>query len=60
MRSPREFLSGEFLKVKNTRRLSTEYPLELQQVPGPIESTVCYFFFSITPSKPLTAAVTAA
>ena len=40
MRSPREFLSGEFLKVKYTRRLSTEYPPELRQVPGPIESTV--------------------
>ena len=39
MRSPREFLSGEFLKVKYTRRLSTEYPPELWQVPGPIEST---------------------
>ena len=43
MRSPREFLSGEFLKVKYTRRLSTEYPPELRQVPGPIESTAhCY------------------
>ena len=39
MRSPREFLSGEFLKVKYTRRLSTEYPPELRQVLGPIEST---------------------
>ena len=39
MRSPEEFLSGEFLKVKYTRRLSTEYSPELQRVPGPIEST---------------------
>ena len=39
MRSPREFLSGEFLKVKYTCRLSTEYPPELRKVPGPIEST---------------------
>ena len=39
MRSPGEFLSGEFLKVKYTHRLSTEYLPELQRVPGPIEST---------------------
>ena len=38
MRSPGEFLSGEFLKVKYTCRLSTEYLLELRQVLGPIES----------------------
>ena len=39
MRSPGEFLSGEFLEVKYTRRLSTEYLQELRQVPDPIEST---------------------
>ena len=39
MRSPGEFLYGEFLEVKYTCRLSTEYPPELGQVPGPIEST---------------------
>ena len=39
MRSPGEFLSGKFLKVKYTRQLSTEYPPELRRVPGPIEST---------------------
>ena len=44
MRSPGEFLSGEFLKVKYTRRLSTEYPPELRQVPGPIESTEIKLF----------------
>ena len=43
MISPGEFLSGELLKVKYTRRLSTEYPPELRWVPGPIESTVKYF-----------------
>ena len=42
MGSPQEFLSGEFLKVKYTRRLSIEYPPELRQVPGPIESTAFY------------------
>ena len=39
MRSLGEFLSGEFLKVKYTRRLSTEYLPELWQVPSLIEST---------------------
>ena len=39
MRSPGEFLSGEFLKVKYTCQLSTEYWTELRWVPGPIEST---------------------
>ena len=39
MRSPGEFLCGEFLKDKYTHQLSTEYPPELRRVPGPIEST---------------------
>ena len=39
MRSPGEFLSREFLKVKYNRQLSTEYPPELRRVWGPIEST---------------------
>ena len=34
MRSPGEFLSGEFLKVKYTRRLSTEYLPELSASGG--------------------------
>ena len=32
MRSPGKFLSGEFLKVKDTCRFSTEYPPELRRV----------------------------
>ena len=47
MRSPGEFLSGEVLKVEHTRRLSTEYPPELQQVPGPIESTARRFISEV-------------
>ena len=43
MRSPGEFLSGKFLKVKHTRQLLTKYLQELQLVPGPIESTAFRF-----------------
>ena len=50
MRSPQEFLSGEFLKVKYTRRLSTEYPPELRHVPGPIESTA-YNYNLLVPNR---------
>ena len=39
MRSPGESLFEEVLKVKYTRRLSTECPPEFQRVPGPVEST---------------------